>query len=77
MTRATDILDTQSRSPNPIKLVLEETRRYDCVGLFDANILKAIKEEVSKSEHNMLDVVTRRLDTIDRRIEDVKMHLKT
>ena len=45
MTSTTDILDTQSRSPNPITLTQEETRRYDCVGLVDANIFKAIKEE--------------------------------
>ena len=46
--------------------------RSDCISVVDANVLKAIKEEVSKA---VLDIIDTKLDIIDKPIDDIKMHL--
>ena len=69
---ATNIFDTQSRLPSRGKIIPQVQARSDCISVVDANVLKAIKEEVSKA---VLDMIDTKLDIIDKRIDDIKMHL--
>ena len=70
--KATNIFDTQSRLPSREKIFPQVQARSDCISVVDANVLKAIKEEVSKA---VLDMIDTKLDIIDKRIDDIKMKL--
>ena len=69
---AANIFDTQSRLPSKEKIIRQVQARSDCITVVDANVLKSIKEEVSKA---VLDIIDTKLDIIDKRIDDIKMHL--
>ena len=69
---AAHIFDTQSRLSSKEKMIRQVQARCDCISAVDANVLKAIKEEVSKA---VLDIIETKLDIIDKRIDDIKMHL--
>ena len=67
---ATNIFDTQSRLQSREKIIPQVQARSDCISVVDANVLKAIKEEVSKA---VLDMIDTKLDIIDKRIDDRKL----
>ena len=69
---AANISESQSRLPSKEKITSRFQARSDCISVVDANVLKAIKEEVSKA---VLDIIDTKLDIIDKPIDDIKMHL--
>ena len=69
---AANIFDPQSRFPSNEKIIQQVQARSDCISVVDANVVKAIKEEVSNA---VLDIIETKLDIIDKRIDDIKMHL--
>ena len=67
---ASKLFDTQSRWPSREKIISQVQARSDCISVVDANVLKAIKEEVSKV---VLDMIDTKLDVIEKRIDNIKM----
>ena len=62
---------TDSRAENQVWPVQEVTPSCDLIEEVKQNILKDIQESVSKAEQRILDVVTKKLDANNRRIDDI------
>ena len=73
--KAPNILGTQARPLNDIKLIQESKRKHDGIGSVDVNVLKLVKEEVEKAEMKILDMMARQLDVINNRMNYNKMYL--
>ena len=73
--RSAKILDTRSRPLNQIKPFREENRGYDGLNSVGAPFLEAVEERILKSEIKILDVVEKKLDCINSRIDDVMSRL--
>ena len=72
--KAPNILSTNARPANDIKLIQESKRKHDGIGSVDVNVLKLVKEEVEKAEMKILDVMARQLDVINNRMDHNKMY---
>ena len=62
---------TDSRAENQVWPVQEVNIKCDSIEEVNQNILKAIQESISKAEQRILDVVTKKLDANNRRIDDI------
>lgn len=62
---------TNSRAENQVRSVQEVTPRCESIEKVDQNILKAIQESVSKAEQRLLNVMTKKLDATNRRVDDI------
>ena len=60
-----------SRAENQVWPVQEVTPSCDLIEEVKQSILKDIQENVSKAEQRILDVVTKKLDANNRRINDI------
>ena len=59
------------RAENQVWPVQEVNPKCDSIEEVNQNILKAIQESISKAEQRILDVVTKKLDANNRRIDDI------
>ena len=66
---------TNSRAENQVRPIQEVTPRCDLIEGVNSNILKAIQESVSKAEQSILDVMTKKLDATNRRIDNINVIL--
>ena len=73
--RTAKILDTGSRPLNQIKPFREENWGYDAMNSVGGLFLEAVEERILKSEIKVLDVVEKKLDCINSRIDDVMSRL--
>ena len=64
---------TDSTAENQVWPVQEVNPKCDLIEEVDQNILKAIQESVSKAEQSILDVMTKKLDATNRRIDDMNV----
>ena len=69
------IVDAASRSLNQIKPFQEENCGCDLMDSVGAPFLKAVDESILKSEMRILDVMKRKFDILNKRIEDVQKQL--
>ena len=61
------------RAENQVWPVQEVNPKCDSIEEVNQNILKAIQESVSKAEQSILDVMTKKLDATNRRIDDMNV----
>ena len=73
--RTAKILDTRSRTLYQIKPFREENWAYDAMNSVGATFLEAVENRILKSEIKILDVVEKKLDCINSRIDDVMSRL--
>ena len=73
--RTAKILDTRSRTLYQIKPFREENWGYDVMNSIGAPFLEAVENRILKSEIKILDVVEKKLDCINNRIDDVMSRL--
>ena len=75
ITKTAKILDATTRSPNQIIPFQEENRGCDVMDSVGVPPFKAVEERISKSEIRILEVMEKKFDFINKRIEDVMKHL--
>ena len=73
--KTVSIVDATSRSPNQIKPFQEENQGCDVMDAVGAPSLKSVDERILKSEMRILDVMKRKFDILNKRIEDVQKQL--
>ena len=75
MPRNAKIIQSRSRSLNPIKPFRKENGSFDVIDSGGSPSLKEVEGRIFKSEIKILDAIEKKLDFISRRIDDIMMHL--
>ena len=73
-SRFVNVVGTRSRSLNQMRPFREINRGYDDIESFDAYLSNAIEERIFKIEIKLLDAIEKKLDDVNRRIDDAIMH---
>ena len=75
MPKNAKIIHSRSRSLDRIKPFQKERGKYDVINSGGSPSLKEFEDRIFKSEMKILDAMENKLDFINRRIDDIMMHL--